>query len=260
MPSQYLTVLTKLGIIAIALVATLIVLKILLVVIRKILHKSSLDVALHTFVINAIRVVIIIVFIVGALDYLGFDTKSLITILGVSGAAIALALKDSLSNVAGGIIILATKPFSRMDYVDIGGTTGTVSEIDLLITTLVTYDNKIITLPNGLVSTAVITNFSKANTRRVDCTFGIGYEADVSKAKELMLNVAKANPQIRFDIDPIIGVAENSDHSVIIDFKVWTDTENYWDVRYYLEENVKIAFDENNIKMPYPIVEVQLKK
>ncbi|MEG2298622.1 MAG: mechanosensitive ion channel, partial [Anaerovoracaceae bacterium] len=122
MPSHYMTILTKVGIIAIALVATLIILKILLVVARKILHKSSLDVALHTFVINAIRVIIIIVFIVGALDYLGFDTKSLITILGVSGAAIALALKDSLSNVAGGIIILATKPFSRMDYVDIGGT------------------------------------------------------------------------------------------------------------------------------------------
>ncbi|MEG0292248.1 MAG: mechanosensitive ion channel family protein [Anaerovoracaceae bacterium] len=260
MSEKTLELLKSIGIDILIVIVGLILLKVILALCKKVLNKSSMDNALHAFILNAIKTLFIIALGVAVLDRVGFDTKSLVTMLGVSGAAIALALKDSLSNVAGGMIILITKPFSQDDYVDISGTTGTVKKIDLLLTTLVTYDNKIITIPNGLVSTSVLTNFSKANTRRVDCIFGIGYQDDINRAKEVMMEVAKKNPNIRFDKDPIIGVSSNANHCIMIDFKVWTDTENYWDVKYYLEENVKLAFDKVGITIPYPQMDVHFSK
>lgn len=224
------------------------------------LEKSKLDSVLHVFVKNVLNFILFVVIIIMALDALNVDTKSFITILGVSGAAVALALKDSLSNFAGGIVILFTQQFKKDDYIDIGGTSGTVKNIDLILTTLVTFDNKIITIPNGLVSTSVLTNYSKADTRRVDCVFGIGYDDDLRLAKETMLKVMHKNEDIFSFPEPIIGVKENADSCILIDFKVWTNTENYWNVKYYLEENVKLAFDEEGISIPYNQIDVHMKK
>ncbi|MEG0157257.1 MAG: mechanosensitive ion channel family protein, partial [Anaerovoracaceae bacterium] len=179
---------------------------------------------------------------------------------GVAGAAIALALKDSLGNVAGGIMILVTKPFSQNDYIDIGGTTGTVKHIDLLLTTLKTYDNKVITIPNGMVTTSVLTNYTREELRRVDCVFGIGFNDDLNHAKDLMLATAQANGMILDTPEPFIGVAGNSDNSVDVDFRVWCKTEDYWDVKYFLEENIKLAFDEAGICIPFPQMDIHLKK
>lgn len=231
-----------------------IVSKILLKLMKTFLEKSSLDEALHKFILSIMKYGLLVITLLMAIDSIGLDTKSLITVLGVSGGAIALSLKDSLSNVAGGFIILITKPFSRGDFVDINGTDGEVDQIDVLLTTLKTADNKTVTIPNGLVSTGVITNFTKAERRRVDCLFALDHNANVKKAKELMMKTAQGCDMILFDEPIVSGVAKNTPYSTDVEFKVWTKTENYWDVKYFLEENIKKALVEANIGMANNVI------
>ena len=135
-----------------------------------------------------------------------------------------------------------------------------VEEIDLLCTRLKTADNKVVSVPNGKMTTAVMINSSAEATRRVDCTFGIGYEDDMDKAKELLLAVAEAKPEVFRDPAPFVCVSGHGDNSVLIDLRVWCKTEDYWDIKYFLEENVKVAFDEAGISIPYPQIEVHYKK
>lgn len=241
------------------LIIGLIAIRVIRKIFKKFLEKIGLDEALHKFLVTGLRCILYIMLIMIMFEKLGIDTKSMITFLGVAGGAIALALKDSLSNVAGGLIILVTKPFSKGDHVDINGTDGTVENIDLMLTTLVTFDNKTITIPNGLVSSAVITNFTKADHRRVDCLFSISYDSDVKKAKEIMAHVASQNEAVLEEPPMVMGVLNNGESAVNLEFKVWTKTEDYWDVKYYLEENVKLAFDKNGIVMPYRQVDVNVK-
>ncbi len=241
------------------LVVGLIAIKVIASIFEKFLNKTSLDVALHKFLSTTLKCVLCIVLFLVMLDKLGIDTKSMVTVLGISGGAIALAVKDSLANIAGGFVILITKPFANGDYVDINGTTGTVENIDMLLTTLVTFDNKTITIPNGIVSSAIITNYTRAELRRVDCVFSISYDSDVVKAKDILSEIAINNPMILDDPEIVIGVISNGESSVNIDFKVWTETENYWPVKYYLEENVKLAFDNNGINIPYRQLDVHIK-
>ncbi len=244
----------------IALIIGLIASKIIIVILRKTLRRSKLDESLHKFLINTVKFIIFVVVLMIILDQFNVDTKSMITVLGISGGAVALALKDSLSNIAGGVIIIVTKPFNKGDFVDINGTSGTVHNIDMLITTLITYDNKTITIPNGVVSSSVITNYTKADLRRVDCNFGISYDADIIKAKKILADVAKENPMILDKPQMVLGVIENSSSSVNLDFKVWTKTENYWPVKYFLEENVKLAFDKEGIVIPYNQLDININK
>ncbi|MEA4922776.1 MAG: mechanosensitive ion channel [Eubacteriaceae bacterium] len=260
MSDKHIEMLIDAGIAIAIFLIGLIVIKIILTVMRKMLKKTSIDSVLHRFLTNAVKVILMVVLVLIVLSRLNIQTASIITVLGVCGAAIALALKDSLGNVAGGIMILVTKPFQQGDYVDIGGTTGVVQHIDLLLTTMTTFDNKVITVPNGMVTTSVLTNYSREETRRVDTLFGIAYDSDVNKAKDLMMALADTNPMIMADPAPFAGVASNTENAVELDFRVWAKTDEYWDVKYYLEENVKIAFDEAGIKMPYNQMDVHIKK
>ena len=228
--------------------------KIALKLMKTFLSKSSLDEALHKFILSIMKYGLLIITLLIVLESMGLDTKSLITVLGVSGGAIALSLKDSLSNVAGGFIILVTKPFSKGDFVDINGTQGEVDQIDVLLTTLKTFDNKTITIPNGVVSTAVITNFTKAERRRVDCMFALDHNADVKLAKELMKKVASGCELILPEEPIVCGVAQSTTSSTEVEFKVWTKTENYWDVKYYLEEKIKDALMDADIAMAKNII------
>lgn len=237
-----------------------ITIRVILRIARKTVEKSSLDPVLYRFILNMIKIILWIVLILMVLERFGFRMNSLITVLAAAGAAIALALKDSLANVAGGIMILINKPFAQDDFIDINGTTGKVRDIDLFVTHLKTFDNKVITIPNGMVNTSVLTNFTKENKRRVDCCFGIGYEDDIQKAKDILAAIAQANPDIYQEPSPIIGVAGQHDNCVSIDLKVWCETEAYWDVKYFLEENVKLAFDEAGITIPFPQMDVHIKR
>ena len=135
-----------------------------------------------------------------------------------------------------------------------------VDQIDLMTTQLHTFDNKIVTVPNGTITTSVLINYSREDTRRVDCQFNISYEADIMQAKELLYNVADCNELILKDREPVIGVAAHVDSGILLDLKVWCSTSDYFDVKYYLEENVKLAFDEAGIDIPYKTMDVHIIK
>ena len=254
----------ELGMMALNLIITiligLIVIKLILSFTRRALKRSSLDVVLYTFIINAIKAVSAIILVTMCLGILGVQMSTIVAVLGAAGAAIALALKDSLANIAGGVMIIVTKPFSRDDYIDIGTVSGKVKDIDLFLTTLRTYDNKTITVPNGLVNTSILVNHSKEDIRRVDCKFGISYESEITLAKQLLREICESSDMILNEPKATIGVSRHDDSSVIMDMFAWCRTEDYWTVKYFLEEEVKRVFDENGIEIPYPHMDVKLKQ
>ena len=238
----------------------LILIKVALGITHRALEKTALDAAIHAFVLSALRIVLYILLVVVLLGVLEVPTTPLVTVLGAGGAAIALALKDSLGNIAGGLLILVNQPFKKGDEIDIGGTYGEVDKIDLFVTTLRTYDNKEITIPNGSINTSVIVNYSRRDRRRVDCKFGISYDSDIALAKSVLLRVAESNPTIYTDPAPFVGVSSHGDSAVVLDLKVWCDTDQYYAVKYYLNEQVKLAFDEADISIPYPQMDVHVVK
>ena len=245
---------------AVILLIGVVLIKLILRFTRKILEKSSLDESVYLFITRATKVALWAVLIIAILTMIGIPAASLVTVLGAGGAAIALALKDSLGNVAGGILILINKPFVKGDTIELAGVTGVVDSIDLMSTQLHTFDNKVVTVPNGTITTSVLINYSREELRRVDCQFSISYDADIMQAKELLYNVAICKEEILKDREPVIGVAEQGDSGILIDLKVWCSTSDYFDVKYYLEENVKLAFDEAGIDIPYKTMDVHIVK
>lgn len=259
-PEKTIEIMIQIGIAAIVFFIGWIAIRIILRIEKKALEKFHLDEALHLFIIKATKVILWIILVITVLQKLGVSTTSLITVLGAGGAAIALALKDSLGNIAGGLIILINKPFSRGDTIEVADAVGIVDSIDLLTTQLHTFDNKVVTVPNGTIITSVLTNYSREDTRRVDCVFSISYSADIEQARTLMENVADSCEYILAEPEPLIGVASHGEHAVLMDFRVWCRTEHYYDVKYFLEENVKLAFDEAGINIPYPQLDVHISK
>lgn len=227
---------------------------------EKLLSRSTIDEVLHTFFINCLRILLWVVVLVTALDYLGIPPTSLLTVLGAAGVAVALGLRESLANFAGGILIILTKPFSKGDFIEDLSISGKVEKIDLLYTTLMTLDNKTITIPNGKLANSTIVNYSSEQSRRVDCTFSIGYHDDIGKAKDILLAITESNPAIYQEPAPTVGVAGLGDNAVNLALRVWCDTEEYWNVFYFLNEQVKLAFDEAGISIPYPQMDVHIGK
>ena len=238
----------------------LLLIKIITALSKKALMRTGLDESMHKFIINVLKIVLYIIMIVVLLGHRRVPTAPLVTVLGAAGAAIALALKDSLGNIAGGVLILANKPFKKGDVIDVAGTEGIVDSIDLFVTTLKTFDNKVVTVPNGTVTTSVIVNYSMEDMRRVDCVFGVSYDSDISAAKDVLLAVAESCPDILMEPAPIIGVAEYQESSIALDLKVWCETSRYYDVKYYLEEEVKAAFDKAKITIPYPRMDIRVRE
>lgn len=260
MSEKTMETLISTGIILGIILAGYIVISVLCRIIRKGLIKSKLDEVLHAFIINCVKIVLWIIAILTALSYVHFPITTFLTALGAAGIAVALALKDSLGNFAGGILIILSKPFKKGDYIEDYQAAGQVEKIDLLYTTLVTFDNKVITIPNGKLANSTIVNYTKLETRRVDCIFYVAYQNDVEKVKGLLLTVAESNPAIFAEPVPLVGVARQGDGKLEVDLKAWCRTEDYQDVKYYLQEQVKLAFDEADVKMAYPQMEVKLKK
>jgi len=228
-------------------------------IIIKMLRQTSLDPVLHKFVSHGIQVVCFAVLVGTALSYIGVPLSTFVTVLGIAGAAIALSLRDSLSNVAGGMIIMASKPFNKGDLIEVGAAKGRVDQIDLLFTKLIMLDNRVIHIPNGTLSTSPIINYSAEENRRVDSRFGISGTSDIFKAKAILLEVAKRGELILEEPETTVGVAELVNGIVFIELRAWCLTDDVIAVRYYLEENVKIAFDEAGIEMPVPYVNVHSK-
>lgn len=246
---------------ALIIIIGMILIRILLAVIRHVLKKiDSLDEMLNSFVVNAVRTVCIILLIAVCLDTLGVNIGTIVAVLGAAGAAIALALKDSLANIAGGLMIIITQPFKKGDLINIGEYRGRVQEIDLFLTTLRTLNYQTITIPNGLVNTSILVNESREEIRRVDLTFAISYDSDVIRAKEVLREVCRNAELVLDDREPSIGVRSHEDSSIVLDLMAWCRTEDYFKVQYYLLEQVKLAFDEAGIHIPYPHLVVQMDR
>lgn len=254
------TILIKIGMTALILLIGYILICILTKILKRGLKKTKIDEVLHTFFLNCLKMLLWIMLLITALSYLGIPPTSFLTVLGAAGVAVALALKDSLSNFAGGILIIISKPFSKGDFIEDMEIAGKVEKIDLLYTTLMTFDNKVITIPNGKLANTTIVNYSREQKRRVDCKFGVGYEDDIALVKEILENVAASNPKIFNEPKVTIGIAALGDNAVEFDLKVWCATEDYWDVYYFLQEQVKLAFDVQHISIPYPQMDVHMKK
>lgn len=238
----------------------LIIIKIFISFLSKKLEKSKLDISLHGFILSGINATLYLILIITALSLLGVPMTTFITILGAAGLAIGIALKDSLANLAGGILILSNRPYNVGDFIEFNGDMGTVKDIQILYTKLNTPDNKKVTIPNGALANGNIINYTAEKLRRVDLMFGISYEDDILEVKELLNNIVRAHAKTLDEPDSIIRVIEHADSSINFTVRVWVNKEDYWDVFYDLQEQVKIEFDNANISIPFPQMDVHMDK
>lgn len=233
--------------------------KIAVKLIDKAMGRTRIEETARGFLMSLLNITLSAFVIVIVLSSLGIPMTSIVTVIGTAGVAIGLALQNSLSNVAGGFIILFTKPFSKGDYITASGIEGIVEEIKILSTALKTNDNKVIFIPNGMVAGGTITNFSREEKRRVDLTFGISYESDFKAAIDTVKEVIGAHELILKEEDCFVRVSGLADSAVIITVRVWTKTADYWTVHFDLIEQVKTAFDEKGIEIPYSKVDVNIR-
>lgn len=228
--------------------------------IKKSPKLDKIDDSLRSFLGSFSKIALYIVLVITVAMILGVPATSFITILASCGVAIGLALQGSLSNFAGGIMILLFKPFKVGDYIEASGESGTVEEISVVYTVLLTPDNKRITIPNGTLTNSVIENYSAEKTRRVDLTFSTAYDADIEKVKKVLLEVAESHPKALKDPAPFVRLCEHSDSALTYTVRIWCKSEDYWDVNFDTMENVKEAFDKNGIEIPYPQMDVHVTK
>lgn len=227
--------------------------------IDKLMVLRGIDEALRGFLHAVLSTVFMVVVILVAVEQLGLDTTSLLALLGAAGLAVALALKDSLSNFAAGVMLIAFKPFTVGAYVEAGGTAGIVEKITIFNTILRSPDNKVITVPNSQIYSNSITNYSARDTRRVDLVFGISYDDDMRKARQLIQQVLDADERVLKDPAPVIAVHELAESSVNFVVRPWCATADFWPLRWSLIENIKQSFDDNDITIPFPQRDVHLK-
>ena len=220
--------------------------------IRRMMRKGDVDQTIRRFVANMAYIVLMVFVVLAALSQLGIQTTSFIAILGAAGLAIGLALQGSLANFAAGFLMIIFRPIRVGDYIEGAGTAGTVEEIAIFTTTLVTPDNKTVIIPNGALTSDNIVNWTLKGTRRVDLVMGIGYDDDIDKAKQIMMDVMAQDERILKDPAPQIAMVELADSSVNFVVRPWTDAPNYWGVYMTTTENIKKAFDANGISIPYP--------
>lgn len=234
--------------------------RILLGVTDRLLNKAGMDVMLVGFIRSILNALLLLVIIIAALDQLGVDTTSFIALIGAAGLAVGLALQGSLKNFAAGVLLLVFRPFKNGDFVETAGTAGVIEEIGIFTTKMKTGDNREIIIPNGSIYSGNITNYSARPTRRIDMVFGIGYDADIRKAKEIMQAILDADERIHKEPEPLIAVAELADSSVNFNVRPWVDSGDYWTVRFDVTEKIKLAFDDAGISIPFPQMDVHRHK
>lgn len=225
----------------------------------KLHEKRNFDPTLHSFLKAIINAILKILLVLSLAGYVGIDTASFAAMITSAGLAVGLALQGSLSNFAGGVILLLMRPFSVGDFIETTGHSGRVEHIKLFYTYLLTPDNKEIMIPNGSIANSSIVNYSMRDTRRVDVTFGVSYEDDVFHVKKVLWDVVNSEERILKDPEPFISISEHGDNSVNFVVRAWTKTDDYWDVHFYLLEQAKIKFDEENISIPYPQMDIHMK-
>jgi len=234
------------------LIVGLVVIKIIKKGIVKAFERTKLDITIGKFLTNVIHVILVTALVIATLDMVGIQTASFIAIFGAAGLAIGLALQGSLSNLAAGVMIVIFRPFRAGQFVEAGGTMGTVSEIQIFNTILTTPDNKLIIVPNSKIIGDTITNFTANDTRRMDLVFGIGYGDDIKKAKDIIKKVMDSDSRILKEPAVTIGVLELADSSVNLAVRPWVKTSEYWGVYWDVMEKMKEEFDANGISIPFP--------
>lgn len=236
----------------------LLVMKIVLRLVDRTFLRLEVEKSLRVFLHAALRVVLWLITVCVVLGYLEIPMTSLVAVLSVMGLAVTLAIQGTLSNLAGGIQVLTAKPFKADDYIELGSIGGVVVEVGLVYTKLRTYDNKIISIPNGSISGETITNYSTAEKRRVDLKFNASYDDPPEQVIGAIREVIGAHPKALFSPEPFVRVSAYQDSSVEYTVRVWCATEDYWDLYYDLLEQVKRAFDRHKIEMTYNHLNVHL--
>ena len=234
----------------------LIIIKFLLKLAGHALSRSRLDGIMAGFLKSLIKIVLHVLLFIIVMSMLHVPMTSIITVLGSAGVAVGLALKDSLSNLAGGFIVLFSKPLKEGDTVQVEGCTGKVESISILYTKIITPDNTTVYIPNGTVSSSKIINYTDKELRRVDFAFGIGYENDIEQARQVILHTVSSHPLVLSDPAPEVHVNAHLDSAVELKAWVWVKSEHYWPVYYAVMEQVKLAFDQHGISIPYPQLDV----
>ena len=230
------------------------------IVIKGLSKSGKIDETLEKFLSSVIYSLLIVVIVLAALNQIGVETTSFIAILGAVGLAVGLAFQSTLSNISAGVMIIIFRPFKVGDFVDAGGAMGSVEEINIFQTLLKTPDNKAIIIGNASIISGNITNFSKKDTRRVDLTFGIGYDDDLKLAKETLVKILEKDERILKDPEPFVAVSELADSSVNFVTRSWVKSEDYWGVYFDTIEKVKLTFDKKGISIPYPQMDIHQDK
>ncbi len=224
--------------------------------VTNIMKKRGVDDTIRPFLGSLVNIGLKVMLLLSVAGMFGVKTTSFIAVLGAMAFAVGMALQGSLGNFASGVMILLFKPYQVGDLVEVQGQTGVVDSIQIFNTILLTPDNKKVILPNSVVTSGAITNISGQGEIRTDMTFGIGYSDDIDKAKSVIQKVADTCPQILRDKPVDIFVSELADSSVNFAVRPWCKSEHYWDVYFYMHENIKKEFDNNNISIPFPQMDV----
>ncbi|MCF2626115.1 mechanosensitive ion channel [Fusobacterium perfoetens] len=226
---------------------------------RAILHKGKADPLLESFLVSLVKTVVYIGFFFMIISGIGVQATSLVAILGTAGIAVGLALQGSLANLAGGVLILFFRPFLKGEFITTGAGSGTVTAIHILYTTLTTPDNKRIIIPNGQLANGAVTNISREPERRVDMVISTSYDTPVEKAKAVLQRIAEGNDKVLHEKGYTIRLNAHSASSLDYNFRVWTKSENYWEVYYTMMETVVIEFAKEGIEIPYQKIDIYNK-
>ncbi len=221
--------------------------------------KSTKDEMLQSFIVSISYFLLLLIVVIASLSQIGINTSSLVALIGAAGLAIGLSLQNSLQNFAAGVMLLIFKPFRKGDLIETGGMTGVVEQMGLLVLELRTGDNKTVLLPNGKVFSDSIINYSNNPTRRIDFTFDISYESNLKEAKEIIQRILDANTYVLKDPAPVVAVGALAPHSVQLVVRPWVQTPNYWAAYWEIIEQVKLAFGEAGISIPYNQMELHIK-
>ena len=224
----------------------------------KLMGKNDVDATLVNFLRNLAYYTMVVLVVVAAVGRLGVNTTSFLTIIGAAGLAVGLALKDSLSNFAAGVMLVLFKPFTIGDVVSTAGITAKVEKITIFNTLFCTPDNQLVIVPNNKIISDIITNINAKDTRRIDLVVGISYTDDMAQTRDILQGLAKDDSRILTDPETTVAVAELADSSVNLVFRPWVKTADYWAVRFDLTEGIKNALDEAGISIPYPQQDVHL--
>lgn len=230
----------------------------LLKLLDKFLKHTSIDVGVSNFLMSVARVLLYVFLVFMIVGQLGVNTASIVTVLGAAGLAISMSLQGSLANVAGGILILLMKPFKVGDYVSTTFGDGTVKEIGLVYTSITTIDNRVLTIPNGSLSNSAVFDASAMSERRLDLSVGISYDSDLKKAKEVMERVYLSCPSVIADKGVDVHISSLGDSAVVVEAFGWVPGSEYLKAKWYITEEIKLQFDAEGIKIPYPQMDVHV--